>query len=251
MSFDLQANTPPGERLVALAEELADELAAVRGRVRPARQLPLQELRRAEAERILHRSDPRAAGRPGRHVRARRDRRLEPARARRRVADARREHALRLRVERRAALADGRRRRQRAARRCVRRDARADRSRRRRLRGRGERAGAGPDPPRDDGDANGRRLDRVGPQGLLHDVARGGRPLHGGHVRRRATAASATATRWCRARRPAWSSTTTGTRSACAPRAATPSPSTTSSCRPPPSAAASRRASLSRTWSAT
>ena len=31
MAFDLQANTPPGERLVALAEELAEELAACAG----------------------------------------------------------------------------------------------------------------------------------------------------------------------------------------------------------------------------
>jgi arsenite methyltransferase len=66
-----------------------------------------------------------------------------------------------------------------------------------------------------------------------------------------AKGSSATRTRWCPPTRAAWSCTTTGTRSACAPRAATPSRSRASSCPGPECEAASGPATRCRTWSAT
>ena len=117
MSLELTAKTEPGSRLV-------DARRGARGRDRPAgrrprprRELPLRELRRRQAERVLDRSDPGGARRSRRHLRARRARRLEPARPRRRIADPGREHAPRLRAERRSPLADRDRSRRRATRR--------------------------------------------------------------------------------------------------------------------------------------
>ena len=60
------------------------------------------------------------------------------------------------------------------------------------------------------------------PQGVLHDVAGGDRPLHRRHVRRRRRRRALRLRARSRPTRPASRSTTTGTRSACAPRAATP-----------------------------
>ena len=79
-------------------------------------------------------------------------------------------------------------------------------------------------------------------QDVLHHVAGGHRSLRGGDLCRRRGHRSATPTRWCPPTRPASSCTTTGTRSACAPPAATPSRSRASSCRSPVYAAASGRA---------
>ena len=144
-----------------------------------------------------------------------------------------------------------RRSRRRAARRGVRGDARADRARRHRLRVRGQRAEAGPHAAGDDARRAPRRLDRLRPQGLLHDVARRRRPLHGRHLHRRRRARAVRLRDDPARDARASSSTTTGTRSACAPRAATPSPSRTCGSRRRRSAAASPSATRSSTWSGT
>ena len=174
-----------GERLVALAETLADEIGPRAADHDRDGELPLRQLRRRQAERLLRRADPRELGGLGVDIRPRRARRLEPARPRRRGADPRREHAPRLRAQRRPPLADrdGSRRRATRSRRSattleqIARDgtvfAAAAASRGRTSRGR-RRPRRAP-----------RRLDRLRPQGVLHDGARRRRPLHGRHLHRR------------------------------------------------------------------
>ena len=97
-----------------------------------------------------------------------------------------------------------------------------DRARRRDHGHRDQRAGPGPDAALDDGDAHGVGLADRRAQDLLHDVAGRDRAPDRGHLRRRRRR-RALRLRGDRSRAPtACGSTTTGTRSACAPRAATP-----------------------------
>ena len=116
---------------------------------------------------------------------ARPGRRIESPRPRRRVGRDRREHAPRRGAEHRAPLADRGRRGQRAPCRGVRRLA-GERRKGRHGDGRGDqRALPGHHEARDGRGPHRGGLADQRPQDLLHDVARGKRPLHGRHVPRR------------------------------------------------------------------
>ena len=217
-------------RTAAGAEAGRDRRAARRGaRESRGARTTATAATRSRASRALPRRGylaapvPAGAGRPRRELRARRRRRLGPAGPRRRVRGDRRQHAPRRRAEPRAPLADGARRRRgppRGARsppRCA-----TIAARRRRARGRAERAGPGPHAARRREaarTADGWRIDghkifcTMSPAATalltsVRFVDDDGVERYGYvQIPRR------------RARRAR--STTTGTRSACAPRAAT------------------------------
>ena len=143
---------------------------------------PFEAIEALKARRLLRGAGPGGARRARRHVGPRRGGRLEPPRPRRRVGGDRREHAPRRGAEHRAPLADRGRRRQRAACRGVRRldGARSPATA-------SVMAAAISEPgqdltrPGDDRDPHRVGLAHQRPQDLLHDVARGDRPLHGRH----------------------------------------------------------------------
>ena len=251
MALELTARTEPGARLVALAETLADEIGPHAADHDRDASFPFDSFAAVKQSGYFTAPVPEQLG--GLGVTSVHDVLVASSRL------ARGDAALTLGVNMHLVFVlnvvrrwrDRGRSGRRATRSGVRRDARADRARRHRLRVRRQRARAGPHPAGDDRDAHRDGLDRLRPQGLLHDVACRRRPLHRRHLHRRPTVASGTATRWSRARRRASSSTTTGTRSACAPRAATRSRSRTCGSRSRRCAAASRSATRSSTWSGT
>ena len=63
--LELTAKTEAGARLVLLAETLARGARAARGRARPRGDVPARQRRRAQARRLLRRADPRRARRAG------------------------------------------------------------------------------------------------------------------------------------------------------------------------------------------
>ncbi len=239
MSLELVARTDPGARLVALAETLADEIGPRAAGHDRAGSFPFDSFAAVKRERVLHGADTGAARRARCHLRARPARRLEPARPRRRRADPGREHAPRLRAQRRPALADRDGGGRRAARRALRRDARGDRAR-----PAPSSLPAGSEPRQDltRPATTARRTDdgwSSPATRFLHHVARRRRPVHRRHLHRRRRPRAVRLRDDPAHTPPAWSSTTTGTRSACAPPAATRSPSRTCGCRRRRCAAAS------------
>ena len=105
--------------------------------------------------------------------------------------------------------------------------------------------------PADDRDAHRVGLAHRRAQVVLHDVAGRDRALHGRHLPRRRRRRALRLRPGADRRRRASRSAATGTRSACAPRAATRSPSPASRSRAPRCRAASSPATPTPTWSAT
>ena len=144
MPIELTAHTDAGARLVAIAEELSEELAARAAEHDRDGTLSLRGDRRAQGRRLLRGARPRRARRARRLVRARPRRRVEPPGARRRLGRDRREHAPRRGAQHGAPSPGRRRGRGGAPRPRLRLLARADRPRRRRAGRRHQRARAGP-----------------------------------------------------------------------------------------------------------
>ena len=184
MTIELHASTSAGRRLVELAERLADDPVRRCGPPRPGRVVPVRRARRRSRERIPRRRGPERARRPRGDVRPRPRRRRGQAGARRRVGRDRRQHAHRLRAERRAGLPlrPGGERRRPGGR--VRGDPASPRRRRRRRRGRRERAGPGAHATRHHGHTHSGRVADQRPQDLLHDVARRDHAAGRGPLRR-------------------------------------------------------------------
>ena len=216
---------PSRRRLVALAETLAERLRHPRGRPRPRRRATRSRASpRSSDSGYFAAADARAS------TAASASRRcttcvvaVEPARARRRLGRDRRQHAPGRRCS--TSLRRWQMARPPATSAAPRRSARRSRRSPRRHRDRhgGQRAGGrtsrGPTTTRD---AHAGRAGAIDGRKVFCTMSPAAtRPLHGGHLRRRRRPRALRLRARPRGERPAWSSTTTGTRSACAPRAAT------------------------------
>ena len=185
MPIELTAHTDAGARLVAIAEELSEELAARAAEHDRDGTLPVRGDRRAQGRRLLRGARPRRARWARRLVRARPRRGVEPPGARRRLRRDRREHAPRRGAQHGAPSPGRGRGRGRAPRPRLRRVARADRPRRRRAGRRDQRARPGPHAAGHARHPHRVRLADRRPQAVLHHVPRRHRSLRGRHLRRR------------------------------------------------------------------
>ena len=251
MPIELTAHTEAGARLVAIAEKLSPQLACPRRRARPRRHLPVRGDRRAQGRRLLRRARPGRARWPRRLIRARPGRRVEPPGARRCLGRDRREHAPR-RGAQHGAPAPSRGREPGHSAAPAASPPRSSRSL----------GTASCWPPRS---ASAARTSRGRARSPLAPSPAGGSTAARCSARCRrpppictwrsrmptVTASSAMRTRWWQPTHQVSSCTTTGTRSGCAPPAATRSRSRESNCPSPVCAAASEPATRCRTWSAT